>query len=323
MDISRLIEAFEDTPLSSWLAEQPAVIEAFLHNPRHGDMPRWRDALAQLPEIDACEFDLSQAAIFATCPGFNAEHKQQCHDAFKQLMPWRKGPYNIAGTYIDTEWRSDYKWQRVLPHIQSLRDRLVLDVGCGNGYHIWRMLEQKPRAVMGIDPSPLFVMQFEAIKRFIGDVPASVLPFGIQALPENPQSFDTVFSMGVLYHRRSAIDHLIQLKTCLRPGGELVLETLVIEGDEQQVLVPVDRYAKMRNVWFIPSVAALLLWMRRCGFVNVHCVDINQTSTDEQRSTDWMPFESLQDYLHPDDKRLSIEGYPAPKRAVIVAQRPE
>ncbi|PMC22346.1 tRNA 5-methoxyuridine(34)/uridine 5-oxyacetic acid(34) synthase CmoB, partial [Klebsiella aerogenes] len=44
--------------------------------------------------------------------------------------------------------------------------------------------------------------------------------------------------MGVLYHRRSPLDHLWQLKDQLAPGGELVLETLVIEGDENTVLVP-------------------------------------------------------------------------------------
>ena len=56
--------------------------------------------------------------------------------------------------------------------------------------------------------------------------------------------------MGVLYHRRSPIDHLLELKGCLQTGGELVLETLVIDGGLGEVLVPENRYAKMRNVWF-------------------------------------------------------------------------
>lgn len=63
--------------------------------------------------------------------------------------------------------------------------------------------------------------------------------------------------MGVLYHRRSPLEHLWQLKDQLVQDGELVLETLVVEGDENTVLVPGDRYAQMRNVYFIPSALAL------------------------------------------------------------------
>ncbi len=149
-----------------------------------------------------------------------------------QLHPWRKGPYEICGIPIETEWRSDWKWERLQPHIEPLADRLVLDVGCGNGYHGWRMLGEGARLVIGIDPTQLFVMQFEALRHFLGSQhPLRVLPLGIEDLPANLQGFDTVFSMGVFYHRRSPFAHLAELKGALRKGGELVLETLVIEGD--------------------------------------------------------------------------------------------
>jgi tRNA (mo5U34)-methyltransferase len=105
--------------------------------------------------------------------------------------------------------------------------------------------------------------------------------------------------------------------------GELVLETLVIEGDDRQILMPKHRYAKMRNVWFIPSCDALALWLKRCNFENVRCVDINLTTTQEQRATDWMHFESLADFLDPGDPGKTIEGYPAPRRAVFVATKPK
>jgi len=141
-------------------------------------------------------------------------------------------------------------------------------------------------------------------------------------VPDNLQAFDTVFSMGVFYHRRSPVDHLYQLRQCLKPGGELVLETLVIEGDEHQVLLPEDRYAQMRNVWFIPSSKAVILWLKRCGFKNIKLVDESYTSLDEQRSTDWMQFHSLEEFLDPEDTKKTIEGYPAPLRALITAEAP-
>ena len=127
--------------------------------------------------------------------------------------------------------------------------------------------------------------------------------------------------MGVLYHRRSPIDHLLALRDTLRPGGELVLETLVVEGDEHTVLVPGERYAQMPNVYFLPSSLALAQWLTRAGFTNVRIVDEAITTQDEQRRTDWMTYQSLADFLDPNDPSRTIEGYPAPRRAVLVAER--
>jgi tRNA (mo5U34)-methyltransferase len=175
---------------------------------------------------------------------------------------------------------------------------------------------------VGIDPMQLFLCQFEAVRKLLGgDQRAHVLPLGIEQLPELA-AFDTVFSMGVLYHRRSPLDHLYQLKNQLVSEGELVLETLVVPGDRHQVLVPGDRYAQMRNVYFIPSAEALKCWLEKCGFVDVSIADICPTSTEEQRRTDWMTSESLAEFLDPQDPTKTIEGYPAPIRAVLIAKKP-
>ena len=76
----------------------------------------------------------------------------------------------------------------------------------------------------------------------------------------------------------------------------------------------------MRNVWFIPTTGLLETWLERCGFSAVRTVDVTPTGLDEQRTTDWMHFESLADFLDPADNRLTVEGYPAPVRAVLVAE---
>ena len=248
--------------------------------------------------------------------------RQSIEALLRDLHPWRKGPFEIYGTRIETEWRSDLKWDRLASHIQPLTGRMVLDVGCGSGYHAWRMVGAGARRVIGIDPILLSGAQFLAIRHFAGDFPVDVLPVGIDDVPRNLRAFDTVFSMGVLYHRRSPLDDLLELKGCLREGGELVLETLVIEGGDREVLVPEDRYAQMRNVWFIPSCAVLAGWLKRCGYRNVRLVDVTRTTPEEQRSTDWMRFQSLTDFLDPHDPLLTVEGLPAPVRAVFVAESP-
>ena len=140
-------------------------------------------------------------------------------------------------------------------------------------------------------------------------------------LPEALTGFDTVFSMGVLYHRKSHLEHIQKLKSLLRDGGELVLETLVLDTHEDEVLIPEGRYAKMRNVWAVPSLSVVKQWVEECGFSDVNIVDVNQTSVEEQRVTDWMVFESLAEYLDPEDRNKTLEGHPAPVRATLIARK--
>lgn len=290
---------------------------------KHGDLGAWQSVLEQLPVLRATRIELDRdlpvIGAVEDCP---AHRREIIEGLLRQLHPWRKGPFLVHGIHIDTEWRSDLKWLRLQGHIEPLQGKTVLDVGCGNGYHCWRMIGAGARWVIGVDPTLLSVMQFHAIKHFAGEWPVHVLPMTLEDLPEKMPAFDTVFSMGVLYHRRSPIDHLFKLRDLLRSGGELVLETLVIEGSDQQVLVPEDRYARMRNVWFIPSCATLAGWLRRCGFHDVRLIDVTATSSDEQRTTDWMRFQSLADCLLSSNPSVTVEGLPAPRRAIFLAKSP-
>ncbi len=302
-----------------WARQLPGQIQNAFSGDSHGDFERWQQVVDELPNVTPSRIDLLNSVSIGGAGDLIDEHRQCFRDDLKKLHPWRKGPYQLLGVDIDTEWRSDWKWGRLKDHIAPLHRRLVLDVGCGNGYYCWRMLGAGARMVIGVDPTLLSVMQFRAIKKLYGQASVYVLPIGVEQLPAELKLFDTVFSMGVLYHRRSPIDHLLELKGCIRPGGELVLETLVVEGDSNTVLLPQRRYAQMRNVWFLPSCEALMLWMERCGFKNIKLCDVTKTTVEEQRSTEWMTFNSLKDFLDPHNESLTCEGLPAPKRAIIIA----
>ena len=307
-------------PLSAWLETLPLQLKQW-EKQTHGDYAKWAKLIDFLPHLEADHIELKSAVRSERICPLSDGQKQRITYLLKQLMPWRKGPYDLHGIYIDCEWRSDFKWQRVLPHLAPLQDRLILDVGCGSGYHMWRMLGEGAQMVVGIDPTELFLCQFEAVRKLLNDDRrANLIPLGIEQM-QPLGVFDTVFSMGVLYHRKSPLDHLSQLKSQLRKGGELVLETLVVDGDVNTVLVPADRYAKMKNVYFIPSVECLINWLQKTGFNNVRCVDVALTSLQEQRKTEWLENESLIDFLNPQDHDQTIEGYPAPKRAVILANK--
>lgn len=321
ISFSSFYKKIADSSLQHWLETLPAILGQWQREHKHGTLPKWEKVLNKLNYPAPDTLDLKNSVTIGSGDQLSPGEQEKLENLLRIFTPWRKGPFSVHGINIDTEWRSDWKWERILPHLSPLQNRTVLDVGCGSGYHMWRMLGEGANHVVGIDPSTLFLCQFEAIKRLAGeDQPVHLLPLGIEELPPL-DAFDTVFSMGVLYHRRSPIDHLLQLRDQLRTGGELVLETLVVEGDENTVLMPEDRYGKMNNVWFLPSVATLALWLKKADFVDIRCVDIDVTSLAEQRRTDWMPNESLVDYLDPTNIDLTVEGYPAPKRATFIATK--
>ncbi len=325
IDYSPLLQALQQHPqlaMQRWGQQLPSQIAETLNQQRYGDLDGWLQALADLPLLPCDHIELQQEVALSATAGITPEQQQATEKALRALIPWRKGPFHIHGIHIDTEWRSDWKWDRIQPHLQDLQGRLVLDVGCGNGYHCWRMYGAGASRVIGIDPSPRFVVQFHMLKQYLPEAPVDLLPVGIEELPEQLRAFDTTFSMGVFYHRRSPMDHLRELKATLRAGGQLVLETLVIDGGDGEVLVPEGRYAQMNNVWFLPSCETLLGWMRKCGFSNPRVVDVTPTSVEEQRSTDWMTFHSLPQFLDPGDPSRTVEGHPAPLRAVFIAESP-
>ncbi|MEJ2054349.1 MAG: tRNA 5-methoxyuridine(34)/uridine 5-oxyacetic acid(34) synthase CmoB [Calditrichaceae bacterium] len=313
----------EQTKLAAWKAEIFENTYNVFSEARHGDLKKWETILKDLPELHPSEINLNSSAItIGSDKDIDDENKDRLGLLLKKLHPWRKGPFNLFGILIDTEWRSDWKWNRLKDHIAPLEGRIVLDVGCGSGYHALRMIGGGAKMVIGLEPFMLSVMQFTAINHYINTNVVQILPLGIENFQYPSQAFDTVFSMGVLYHRRSPFDHLMELRSHLRSGGELVLETLVIEGGSNEVLVPEGRYAKMRNVWFIPSCSTMESWLKRCRYKNIRLIDFTKTTINEQRSTDWMQYESLSQFLDPENPDQTIEGLPAPRRAIFLAEAP-
>ncbi|RKY14343.1 MAG: tRNA 5-methoxyuridine(34)/uridine 5-oxyacetic acid(34) synthase CmoB [Planctomycetota bacterium] len=318
-DYSDYFAYLKTTALADFAQVISKKTNATLRKLSHGDYERWCAAIEEMPDVAACGVDLAAGAVTVAGDMDDAQ-RAVLKTHLMELHPWRKGPFNLFGVHINTEWRSDLKWTRLKNHI-DLKDKLVLDVGCGNGYYLFRMLGAGAKSAVGVDPSLLSVVQFHAVNRYAKTNRAAVLPLGSDDVPADCGCFDTLFSMGLLYHRRQPKEHLQQLHGFLKPGGQAVLETLVLDTMGEELLVPKGCYAKMRNVWAIVSLALLKNWLTESGFENVQVIDITQTTRNEQRKTDWMTFESLDDFLDPTDATKTIEGHPAPVRAILTAQR--
>ncbi len=277
-----------------------------------------RQALESLENINVkCSFD--DTIKIESLDPISDESKNKIEEVAKLMMPWRKGPFDICGLFIDTEWQSFLKYNLLEPHF-DLKGKKVADIGCNNGYYMFRMLSQEPAKLVGFDPSALCRCQFDLINHYVkSDIKFELL--GVEHLPFYEEKFDTVFCLGVLYHRPDPIGTLKALAKGIESGGELFLDTFMIDGDEDICLSPETTYSKIPNIYFVPTVKALKNWCGRAGFIDIEVLEVRTTTEDEQRSTPWIEGQSLGSFLDPNDNTKTVEGYPAPKRVYIKARR--
>ncbi|MXP50907.1 tRNA 5-methoxyuridine(34)/uridine 5-oxyacetic acid(34) synthase CmoB [Pantoea sp. SoEX] len=322
INFEELYAQLASSPLSYWLKSLKLQMNNWEKSQLHGNFHEWFKSVEYLPLLEPKYLDLL-SCIKADNDEINHIQRQGIKNLLYNLMPWRKGPYSLYGIEIDSEWRSNWKWERLLQHISSLENKTVLDVGCGNGYYMWRMIAYNTNLVIGIDPSQLCLIQFEAIRKLLqNNRKLHILPLKLEQLPKL-KAFDTVFSMGLLYHQRCPIKHIFQLKNQLKSGGELVLETLVINNSfSKDRLIPKGRYAQMNNVYFIPSTNLLKKWLEKIDFVNIRIVSSVTTTYEEQRTTEWMLHRSLNSFINTNNVAKTVEGYPSPIRAIILATKP-
>lgn len=290
---------------------------------KHGDSERWQQCVDTLPIHQAhIKLHIGDTIVLSSQAKHSPSLTTQISTALMGLSPWRKGPFIIFNTPIDSEWKSDWKWKRLQKsHLDRLMHNAnILDIGCGNGYYGWRMMDAGAKSVIGIEGSLLLHYQFSVCKMYRPQTPIMLFPIRFESLPTTIKGFDLVVSMGVLSHTKSPFDHLKAYRERLKKNATLILETLIIDQPKTSALYPQGRYAKMNNIFVLPSPTLLIRWLEETGFHHIHIHDINQTTTAEQRPTQWMGNESLQHFLDPESPTKTIEGYPAPTRLLLTAK---
>ncbi|WP_304542989.1 tRNA 5-methoxyuridine(34)/uridine 5-oxyacetic acid(34) synthase CmoB [Sulfurimonas microaerophilic] len=268
-----------------------------------------RDALAQLDDVPC---DVTLGDVVKISGDFDEE---AIYNTAKMLMPWRKGPFAVGETFIDSEWKSNIKYNLIRKHF-DLKGKKVADIGCNNGYYMFKMLEEEPKLLVGFDPSPLYKTQFDFINHFVkSEIVYELL--GVEHLEFYEEKFDTIFCLGVLYHRSDPVAMLKSLYRGLEKTGEVILDTFYIDGEDEMALCPESSYSKIPNIYFVPTIKALKNWCLRAGFSEFEVLETSITDEGEQRKTEWIEGQSLEDFLDPEDKTKTVEGYPAPQRVYV------
>lgn len=105
--------------------------------------------------------------------------------------------------------------------LADLRDKDVLEIGCGTGVHA-RLLAEAGARVVAVDLTPTAV---ELTRRRLehAALDADVREADAEALPFAGSSFDFVWSWGVIHHSENTDRVISEIARVLRPGGRLAL----------------------------------------------------------------------------------------------------
>lgn len=295
--------------------------QAWVKQPKKGFL-RYREPFNSVRHLRAVHCNFSQDSV---CIGRNddilPQEQRLVKEVLRGFMPWRKGPFRIFDIVVDAEWRSERKWNRIVPDLPDLKGKIIADIGCNNGYYMFRMVPYKPKFVLGFEPYIQHYYTFRTLNSFADRKNLRTELLGIEHLQLFPNCFDVLFCLGILYHRQSPIDALRDIFSALKPGGTALIESQAIPGTEPMALFPENTYAKVPGTWFVPTASCLHNWLCRCGFTDVQLFCIHPMSNQEQRPTEWMAFESYDDFIDTTDPTRTIEGYPAPWRVFFKAKK--
>jgi tRNA (mo5U34)-methyltransferase len=283
---------------------------------------RYKSALSKLKTFPSLCFDARGPEVFiGDRSELSDEDFQDIKNCLEVFKPWKKGPFQIFGESIDAEWRSDWKWGRILPHCPSLKDKVIADIGAHNGYYMFRMAAEKPKLVIGFEPIVRHWYCFDFLQSYAQVPQLHFEPLGVEHIADFPCFFDVIFCLGILYHHTDPVGLLQKMREALTPGGTIIIDCQGVDHDDSIALVPQTTYAGSHGMWFLPSFPCLMNWIKRSGFREAVCFYQGPLSELEQRTTAWAPIKSLKDYISPMDSQKTVEGYPRPWRFYIRAKK--
>ena len=197
------------------------LFDIFLNNKnfrKHGTHRQWLDILKALPNINTKYLDYSGNQIVIGRPNeINATEIKILENELFKLNPWRKGPFNIFGLEIDSEWRSEKKWERIKNYLPNNKGMRIGDLGCSNGYYAYKLLGLSPELIIGMDKTALFIIQFLSTKFYTKQIQELlILPCSAEEFSQENFDFDLILSMGILYHVKNPESHINTLNKLIK-----------------------------------------------------------------------------------------------------------
>ena len=313
---SRLADLAEipDNVRAQWQAQVDAAATRLADSPLK-DLADSLQKIATAPE----GIDVKDGFVEFHGSHLSPDSAALARDLAYKLIPWRKGPFRLFDLELDAEWRSDAKYNRLADDLPDLKGKLVADVGCNNGYYLYRICAEGARHVIGFDPTLKYWLQYQLLAAHAPPLPISFLPLGWQALADVHDVFDVIFLMGINYHEAHPLDLLHTCRSALKPGGLLVCESVTVQSDEDLEIFPAGKYAGIGGVYAIPTPRALQRQLLSAGFQTVTIQHTARMTVAEQRRSEFSPQKSLADFITADG--TSIEGYPPLHRAALFAYK--
>ena len=119
-----------------------------------------------------------------------------------------------------------------LDHVEFSDGMVMLDIGCGGGATLKRLLKRSPEGmVYGIDISEESVVKAKNVNKQLLNKQVFVQQGSADSLPWEDQKYDVVTAVETVYFWPNLPQCFQEVKRVLKPGGQFAIMLEVIEGD--------------------------------------------------------------------------------------------
>jgi SAM-dependent methyltransferase len=134
-------------------------------------------------------------------------------------------------------------WNRTRLSATDLDGKLILDAGCGMGRYLRVAAAGPARQIVGMDLSRAVVAARELTANLPG---VSLVRADLLKPPFRTESFDHIYSLGVLDHTPDPRRAFLELARLLKPGGRLVVWVYESERPLVEAMMNVQRAVSTR-----------------------------------------------------------------------------
>ncbi len=124
--------------------------------------------------------------------------------------------------YYESESKNRYKLEPYIPSFAKFfegHNKDILEIGVGMGTDHSQWAKSKPRSLTGIDLTPRAVEHTQKRFTLLG-LNSNLKVADAEQLPFNDNSFDLIYSWGVLHHTPNTPQAIKEIFRLLRPGGK-------------------------------------------------------------------------------------------------------